>query len=303
MAPGARIVYVGAQSPTDQDLVGAINLVVANNLASIVSNSYGMVEQQGNDFVVWRGLATQAGLKGIGLYFSSGDSGDETFSLGVPSADFPASLDLVTAVGGTSLAIGRTGQRLWEVGWETGASYLTPGADGKSSWAPGPPGYFVFGAGGGTSFVFTQPAWQAGVVPDSIATSGGSPARVVPDVAMVADPITGYLIGETDASGTYNESPIGGTSLACPLFAGTIALAQQNAGRAFGFANPLLYKAHRGGGFHDVEPPTSPQAVTVQPGIVATFNYPSLTIKTAQGYDNVTGVGTPDGANFLDATK
>jgi subtilase family serine protease len=311
MAPGAKIVYVGAQSAYDQDLIGAINLIIEKRLASIVSNSYGTVEQQGNNFVAWHSVATQAGLKGIGLYFSSGDGGDESFGGWFPpSADFPAALDNVTAVGGTSLALGQTGGVVWELGWETSASWLVAevkDADGNvtspAHWDPAPPGEFVFGAGGGTSLVYEQPKWQKGVVPPAIANIPGVPARAVPDVAMLADPLTGFIIGQTDPStNQYSEFAIGGTSLACPLFAGTMAVAQQHASKKFGFANPLLYK-RRASAFRDVVPAEVPQAVALPGGIVATIDYPGLSIKTAAGWDNVTGLGTPDGQNFLKAIK
>lgn len=310
IAPGAKIVYVGAQSATDKDLVAAINLIVSNKLATIISNSYGMVEQGGGvNYVVWHNIATQAGLKGIGIYFSSGDNGDESqnfFSPG-PSADFPASLDNVVAVGGTSLALSRTGTRTWELGWETGASRLqaavtTDAGTTPATWSPAPPGQFVFGSGGGTSVVYSQPTWQAGVVPDAIANLPGAPARAVPDVAMVGDPLTGYLIGQTaPAAGTYSEFAIGGTSLSCPLFAATMALAQQNAKKKFGFSAPLLYKK-RNGSFNDIAPSATPQAVALPGGIVATFDYNRLTIHPAAGWDNVTGLGTP-GPDFLKNIK
>jgi subtilase family serine protease len=310
IAPGAKIVYVGAQSSYDQDLIAAINLIVEKRLAHIVSNSYGMLEA-GANVVAWRAIARQAGLKGIGLYFSSGDNGDESYGGWFPpSADFPASLDLVTAVGGTSLALGRAGDRLFEVGWETGASFLeTPAATGDmapspATWDPAPPGYFVFGAGGGTSLIFDQPAYQKGVVPDEIANLPGAPARAVPDVAMLADPLTGFIIGQTDpSSGEYAEGAIGGTSLACPLFAGAMAIAEQNRKAHVGFANPVLYKAAKRGAFLDVAPADEPQAVALPGGVVATFDFPGQSIKTAVGWDNVTGLGVPDGDNFLKGVR
>ena len=63
---------------------------------------------------------------------------------------------------------------------------------------------------------------------------------------MDGDPQTGMLVGETqtflDKSVRYSEYRIGGTSLSSPLFAGMMALADQVAGKAHGFANPALYK-------------------------------------------------------------
>ena len=124
IAPGAKIVYVGAVSNNDTDLIAAINLIVTKRLATVVSNSYGGLEAQTTDITAWESMAEQAGLKGIGLYFSSGDNGDESQgdppdgNGGVPTVDFPASLPQVTAVGGTSLALGATGEVLYELGWQ-----------------------------------------------------------------------------------------------------------------------------------------------------------------------------------------
>jgi subtilase family serine protease len=313
MAPGATIVAVAAQSAYDQDLIGAINMVIEQHLGSVISNSYGMVEQGGYvDFLAWKPVLTQAGLKGIGVYFSSGDNGDESvsfFGSGPPSADFPASSDLVTAVGGTSMAIGQTGNLMFEVGWETGASFLDPAVTTDmgtittpATWDPTPPGFFVFGAGGGWSTVYEQPKWQKNVVPASYAVQAGVARRAVPDVGMLADPFTGFIIGQTDpASGKYSESAIGGTSLACPLFAATMVLAQQHAHKKFGFANPMLYK--HANAFRDIVPTNPPQAVVLPLGdgtnAAVPFDFSGLTIKTAAGWDAVTGLGVPNGAAFI----
>jgi subtilase family serine protease len=151
--------------------------------------------------------------------------------------------------------------------------------------------------------VYPQPDYQAGVVPAALATIPGAAARVVPDVAMLADPMTGFVIGLTGRSGSYGEEVIGGTSLASPLFTATIALAQQNAGRSFGFANPLLYQASQQGALRDIQPGASPEAVAVPGGVVTTFEYPNLAIHTAVGYDNETGLGVPDGESFLSAMQ
>jgi subtilase family serine protease len=314
-APGAKIIAVAAQSPTDQDLVAAINLIVDKKLANIISNSYGEVEGAGNNYVLWNHILKIAALKGVGVYFSSGDNGDNSqspFGRFNPAADFPASSDLVTAVGGTSLALGPTGAPVFESGWESGFSFLTGspvdgGVGGPLFWSPEPPGFFFGGSGGGTSFVYDQPAWQKGIVPDALANIPGAPARVVPDVAMLADPTTGFLIGQSDPfSGnpsTYTEFVIGGTSLAAPLFAGVVAVAQQNAKKAFGFANARYYAASKKGGFRDIAPLATPQAVALPFGLVIYFDYSGLTIHTAVGYDNVTGLGVPNGKKFLAAVK
>jgi subtilase family serine protease len=305
VAPGAEIAYVGAVSANDADLIAAIDLIVTQHLATIVSNSYGETEQGPPplpDFEAWHAVATRAGLKGVGLYFSSGDSGDESANLGAPSADFPASLDVATAVGGTSLATGQDGKMVWETAWETGVSRLkTDSTTGTSSWSPAAPGSWVYGSGGGVSVEYKQPWYQLLAVPDSLALVNGSRWRVVPDVAMVGDPITGYVIGQTSTrTGVYGEGVIGGTSLSSPLFAATMALGEQAAGHRFGFANPLLYVVSLLGGLRDVRPLDTPQAVTLRAGVVTTFDDEAgQAIHVARGYDDVTGLGSPRGRAFL----
>src|SRR5262249_43456525 len=79
MAPGANIVYVGAPN-SYQDLDAALNHVVDRGLAQIVTNSYGWSTEllpPGRVKPVEDTLI-QAAAEGIGVYFSSGDDGDET---------------------------------------------------------------------------------------------------------------------------------------------------------------------------------------------------------------------------------
>ena len=92
--------------------------------------------------------------------------------------------------------------------------------------------------GGGVSTLFPLPAWQkSSKVPASTTSAGG---RGVPDVAGDADPSTGYEV-RVDGQTTV----IGGTSAVAPLWAGLIALANQQNGVAAGFVNPALYAAGR----------------------------------------------------------
>jgi subtilase family serine protease len=264
-----------------------------------------------SDLDPWHAVVTQAGLKGIGVYFSSGDSGDESTGTddGKPSADFPASLDNAIAVGGTSLALHESGTRWWEHGWETAVSRLKPvvsdggGADsGEESWQPPAPGEFVYGAGGGVSILYAQPEWQQLAVPSSLSSASGKPMRAVPDVAMLADPTTGFLFGQTNPKKkVYGESTIGGTSLACPLFSASVALAEQLAGAPIGFGNPLFYTAAWLGAFHDIVPPRHPIiAASTRGGAVVNYDFQGQTIRTTRGFDTVTGLGVPSGARFLE---
>jgi subtilase family serine protease len=300
MAPGARIVYVGAPN-TYQDLDAAMNHVVDQHLAQIVTNSYGFstTELLPPGYVLpMEDTLIQAAIEGIGVYFSSGDSGDETVNFGFATTDWPASSPWVTAVGGTSLGIGVAATRVLETGWGTSNYNCNTGTliCTRTGWD--------YGSGGGVSVDFIEPAYQksAGLV-----FSG----RGVPDVAALADPQAGLLVGQTQTfpDGVYyDEYRVGGTSLASPIFAGLMALADQKAGHAHGFANPLFYD--NPAAFYDVVPVKTAVArrnfldnVDAGAGTVDRLrtldDYSgSPTQHTAVGWDNVTGLGTP-GTDFL----
>lgn len=152
------------------------------------------------------------------------------------------------------LAVGKGDKYLWETGWGTEKATLS--ADGKS-WTNFP-GAFTSGAGGGTSKTVAEPFYQKGVVPNALATANNAAGnRVVPDISAIADPNTGFLVGQTqtfpDGSQQYSEYRIGGTSLASPVIAAVQALAQQaRGGKAIGFANPSIYAKYGSKAFHDV---------------------------------------------------
>src|SRR6476646_3128707 len=100
MAPGAKIVYVGAPN-NYQDLDAAMNHIVDRQLAQIVTNSYGFsTELLPFGYIKpFEDTLIQAAAEGIGVYFSSGDNGDETSRSGFATTDWPASSPWVTAVG------------------------------------------------------------------------------------------------------------------------------------------------------------------------------------------------------------
>src|SRR5437764_3198736 len=246
----------------------------------------------------------QGVIEGIGIYFSSGDNSDESLVVGYRTTDWPASSPFVTAVGGTSLAVGASNNYLFETGWGSTTSSWT----GKT-WSPTPPGPWVYGAGGGVSSIFAEPSYQVGIVPSSVFAAQGRTGRAVPDISAFADPNTGYLIGQTqpfpDGSVKYSEYRIGGTSLASPLMAGIMALVDQARGKAVGFANPLFYEKLPGSrAIHDVVDPASTIATmrvnfanSVDPSAglqcrLRTMNQ-TLSLHTTPGYDDVTGLGTP----------
>lgn len=297
MAPAAKIVYVGAPN-NFQDLDAAMNLVVDKHLAQIVTNSYGFpTELLPPGYIIPQEQTfIQAAIEGIGVYFSSGDGGDETSTVGYATPDWPASSPWVTAVGGTALGVSQADTRAIETGWGT-SSYAcnsTTLVCTRAGW--------LYGAGGGISRIFAKPSYQSGL------TAGG---RAVPDVAAVGDPQTGYLVGQTQSfpnGNYYDEYRIGGTSLSSPIFAGLMALADQAAGSPHGFANPLFYA--NAGAFYDVlSVKTAVARRNFVNGVDATAGTAdflrtfddysgSPTQHTGPGWDNVTGLGSP-GAAFL----
>ena len=312
LAPAANILYVGGSDCQDPSLDQALNWIVAGHKADLVSNSYG---DSGEDIPAsevrsWNQIMVQAALEGIGMYFSSGDSGDNAAVLGKPSADFPATSSWVTAVGGTSLAIGANGKKIFETGWETGKSVLTNGA-----YVPGPPGNFTSGSGGGTSVIYDEPFYQRGSVPDTLARqnqNGNHRGRVVPDISTVGDPNTGFLIGQTQTfpDGVYyDQFRIGGTSLSSPVFAGIVAVSDSLDHFHHGFLNPLIYATAKAPSISDVthveaavERVDYANSVDASSGLIVSarkLDYPNLTIHTTAGYDNVTGLGSPNGPAFL----
>ena len=309
-APGAKILYVGAASCDDSDLVAAVNEVVDNQRAQIITNSYGNIGDYGPaDTAADHQTYLQAAAQGITVLFSSGDYGDDIAVTGVRQPDYPASDPLVTAVGGTSLKVTAAGGYGGETGWGTSKYVLTNGVWVPKGW--------LYGAGGGTSALWAQPAYQRRVVPKSIANYGGSATagRAVPDIAAVGDPQTGFRVGQTqtfpDGSEQYSEYRIGGTSLSSPLLAGLQAVANQLAGRPLGFLNPRIYALAGSSAYHDVADPKRPDGGVVRIDYANAFDASTGTITSLRtlndtgtifvrkGYDDVTGVGTPNGIAYL----
>jgi len=299
MASGANIKYYASASCYDADFLDTLAKVVDDNQAQLVSNSWSDLEanESADNIAAYEQVFLQGALQGISFLYSSGDNGDELASSGLKQVDYPASDPYVTAVGGTSTAIGADGTLAWQTGW--GTQKYTLSADGKS-WTPVG---FLYGAGGGYSALFNRPDYQNGVVPDT-----APPGRAVPDVGLDADPTTGMLIGETQTfpNGVrYGEYRIGGTSLAAPLFAGMTALTLQNAGGGIGLLNPTIYSQANSGTFTDVKG-TPKDAGNVRADYtngldpsggqlysVRTFNQDS-SLKVTTGWDDVTGLGAPN---------
>ncbi len=337
MAPRAQILVVAAPN-NYADLDQAVNTVVVKHLANIVTNSWGYSTDIGPAGQAQRDerIFEQAAAEGIGLNFSSGDGGDEVAATGVKSVDFPASSPWVTAVGGTSLFLNSDNSYDFETGWGTNISKL---AGCASSTPDDTTGFltcstyddssaadlgFDGGAGGGLSNIWQAQPWQSSAIGTDQAAGFGTVGthRALPDVGMLADPYTGMAINITDLSAGDTKpevEPYGGTSLASPLFAGVMALvdqarAQNHAGPA-GLASQYLYNLPKGA-LRDVTPPPAGVGNTVSDDpssfslfygsrysgslFAPTFNEDS-SLATSTGWDDVTGVGSPDVPGFVTA--
>ena len=313
MAPGADLLYVGTRTSGDANFLRMTSRIVDEDLADVISNSSNDIGENINRSLLraQHQVYVQAAAEGISVLNSSFDYGDDLEFFGFRGVNWPASDPLVTAVGGTSLAIGPERNYLFETGWGTTNSTLVHG-----EWTPAPPGDFYGGSGGGTSRIYAEPAYQRGVVPAALAHERGGANRVVPDVALDGDPNTGFRFGQTvtfpNGDVRYAEYRFGGTSLSTPLFAGIEALAIQKAGERLGLLNPALYRLAGTRAFHDVVDPPRTVAVVragfnnnLDPRRGRTYYLRTMnqtgTLSTTRGYDNVTGLGSPRGRDLVDA--
>ena len=164
----------------------------------------------------------------------------------------------------------------------------TPGAwIRETTWGlpDGSPGTGFQASGGGFSHLFRRPSYQDGV-------PGIGSMRGVPDVAADANPNpnTGLPVVTSNPGGGYTISEHGGTSASAPIWAGIIALADQDAGRRLGFVNPAIYQIARSSHYH--------QAFhDITAGHTNTAKFPHGTItgyRAGPGWDPVTGWGSPN---------
>lgn len=323
MAPNAKVLYYGANSCQDSDLLASLSDLITHHLAQVISDSWGgPLHSSGGDepastIAEYEHLFQLAAVEGITVNFSSGDCGDNDPSTGCGNAQgsssaqatFPAADPWVTAVGGTSAAVDAHGHLDWNTSWGTQAWLLNAAG---TAWDPLG---WVFGGGGGASADFAQPGYQAHAVPSSLAgtllngSPASSPRRVIPDVSLDADPFTGMLVGATqqlpDGSTGYAEAAIGGTSLASPLLSGLEAdtIAERD-GAPIGFANPTLYCScmnRHGGALLDVTAAPSHVAQPIaevfppfegQAAALAGLGQDGA-LRAGPGYDDATGLGTP----------
>lgn len=269
LAPQSSV-YVYEGPNTDQGVLNTYNRIATDNFAKQVSTSWGIGEGLVNASFLRaeNAIFKQMAVQGQTIYAAAGDSGaydNYPSSSKTLMVDDPASQPYIVGVGGTKLLVNAaTGAYESELVWNNGL--------GKGA------------GGGGVSGVWPIPSWQT-----QVSTLYSKTQRNVPDVALNADPNTGYAI--------YYKGQwqiFGGTSCAAPLWAAFTARVNQELSAAqkpaLGFANPTFYAIGNGStylsNFYDV----------------VTGN--NLYYQANVGYDNASGWGSFNGANlFTSLTK
>ncbi len=280
MAPSVNIVDYEVANASFQLINDALQQIVnavsgnANTAASVVSISLGASEAV-LDQTVFDSLDStmqQLNAKNITVFASSGDCGAfdaGTDNFGNLSVNFPASDPSVVAVGGTKLNMNANGTRTSEQVWTDGGQDHTTC---NNSW----------GSGGGVSSVFKRPSWQRDPGTDNQYTTGN---RQVPDISAVATDLNEFNQGQW--------YPTGGTSAATPIWAAGLILANQaliqkttsnTSGGIFFYAPDTFYTALANAGaahpFYDVTRGNN------------------LYYSAASGWDDATGLGTPNLVDF-----
>jgi uncharacterized protein (TIGR03437 family) len=294
VARNASIIYVYAD-----DVMLAVQYAIDQNLAPVVSISYGLceLETSTSDALAFRSWAKQGNAQGITWFSASGDNGgadcNDSQNPGL-AVDLPASVPEVTGVGGTEFQEG--GGQYWSPANDSSrASVLSyiPEMAWNDSASDGSPA----ATGGGASVVFTKPEWQTGSgVP-------GDNARHVPDVSLSGSADhDGYMVYTGGSLGVF-----GGTSVPAPAFAGIAALlnqylvsthAQQAAG--VGNMNPTLYALAQfvPDVFHDVTTGDNVVTAACSSRNRACSNSP-VGYTAGVGYDPATGLGSVDAYNLV----
>jgi subtilase family serine protease len=300
IAPGANILLVETPVSETEGVTGfpqiieAENYVINHHLGDVISQSFSATEQTFPNKATLnslRGAYENAAAHHVTVTAATGDSGaanteidGETYYT-FPTAEWPPTDPLVTAVGGTQLHLNATGQHtsadtVWNDTYSVPTQQFIFGDNGPNPLA----------GGGGKSIFFSRPYYQDGVKK----VVGNS--RGVPDISM-----SGACNGAVDTYNSYGGIPAGwyptcGTSEATPLFSAVVALAAQVAGHSLGLVNPALYQlsAERAPGIVDVTSGNTTVSFT-QNGQTFTVQGASAT----KGYDLASGVGTINGAYFV----
>jgi len=267
VAPGAKIFMYFTEFTTQGWLDALSQAITDDNDISVISISYGNPEDDPDGAWTAMGVkqvndAFEAAIaKQITICVASGDDGSSDQVSSGAHVDFPSSSPNVLGVGGTKLVA--TGGSPAAIAEETvwNETQMNEGA-----------------TGGGISAIFSKPDYQSAAnVPVSV-NPGHVVGRGVPDVAAVADPVTGVVIIHVNGK---KLEPIGGTSASAPLWASLIAILNQGLNARCGFLNPILYSKAANGVLNDI--------VSGNNGAYS----------AGPGWDACTGLGTPNGQRLL----
>ena len=337
IAPGANILFVysgGTGSVND-----AIQYAVTNNIAPIISTSYGGCESlfSPSAYAAENGLLAQAAAQGQTVIAASGDDGSTDCFIGTTAADinsvplaeqqgisvdFPASSQYVTAMGGTEFStanVAAANTTYWSS--TTSNDVITSALSyiPEQVWNDDSSTVGISAGGGGASVLnTTRPSWQTGVPGIPSGTT-----RVLPDISLDASPNNaGYLYCSSDSQNTgitgscsngfrdstnTNLTVAGGTSFTVPIFAGMVAMINQATGSVGqGVVNPTLYAlaantSTYASAFHDIT--TGNNACTAGAAFCTTAAANTSIYAATPGYDEATGLGSLDFNNLLTAWK
>ncbi len=271
VAPQAKAIMVYEGPNSENGPVDVYAKIADDDKAKQISSSWGAPESQNTTAFLQaeNKIFMQMAAQGQTIYAASGDSGayDDGSTL---SVDDPASQPYVVAAGGTTLTTASSGAYQSETSWSVAGSL--------SSGQPE-------GGGGGISSIWSIPSWQKGVA--STVNEGSTTMRMVPDVAIDADPNTGYAIY---TGGMWNI--FGGTSCAAPIWAAFTALVNQARAtkglKPLGFANPTFYSLGESSSYESLFHDIADQSTNLY--------YPAVT-----GYDLSTGWGSMIGPKLFTA--
>ncbi len=302
VARGATIIFVNSM-----DVFTSATYAIDQNLAPVLSISYGLCESENPPATItaMNTVFQQGNAQGITIVAASGDTGaadcdeKEASSAGLGLAvDFPASSPYVIGAGGTEF--NENGVKFWRpndiANGDSALSYI-PELAWNDTYLDGG----LSASGGGASILFSKPYWQQG---PGVPSDG---VRDVPDVALSASADhDGYLLcsGGSCTNGFrdfYNDLDIvGGTSAAAPAFAGMVALVNQKTQSSQGNFNAALYTLAwtAPSAFHDIT--VGDNRVPCGSGTPDCYSG-QLGYSTGPGYDQVTGLGSIDAYNLVNA--
>ncbi|MEX3628727.1 MAG: S53 family peptidase [Burkholderia sp.] len=192
-----------------------------------------------------------------------------TVDLSKYSVSTPASSPYVVAVGGTTLSTTNTTTWAGEAVWNEGLAF----ADRNQYGIAVDDAVRLWATGGGISQYETVPAWQTAALGKSVTQ------RALPDVSFDAASATGAILVHKGKTG---YGPVGGTSLASPIFVGGFARVESAHDNSIGFPNPGFYQSL----------PASP---TLVHDVTSGNNgYNGHGYKAGAGWDYATGHGSLD---------